>query len=54
MIIKLDRSYLPVIIANVVSLRTRMAESYIPEAVRLNAEACVAFFNQLDELEDTA
>lgn len=53
-IIKLDKSYLPVIIANVVSLRTRMAESYIPEAVKLNAEACTVFFNQLDDLQDTA
>lgn len=53
-IIKLDKSYLPVIIANVVSLRTRMAESYIPEAVKLNPEECVKYFAQLDALQDSA
>lgn len=53
-IIKLDRNYLPVIIANVVSLRTRMAEAYIPEAVSLSAEECVKLFEGLDELANTA
>ena len=53
-IIKLDKSYLPVIVANVVSLRTRMAESYIPEAVKLNPEECVKLFSRLNMLQDTA
>lgn len=53
-IIKLDKNYLPVIIANVVSLRTRMAEAYIPEAVKLAPEACVQLFAKLDNLENTA
>lgn len=53
-IIKLDKSYLPVIIANVVSLRTRMAEAYIPEAVKLNAPAAEQLFEKLSTLEDTA
>ncbi|AKO31345.1 fatty acid metabolism transcriptional regulator FadR [[Haemophilus] ducreyi] len=53
-LIKLDKSYIPVIIANVVSLRTRMAESYIPEAIKLNPAQCCPLFAQLDTLEDTA
>lgn len=53
-IIKLDRNYLPVIIANVVSLRTRMAEAYIPEAVTLAPEESAALFSGLSELENTA
>lgn len=53
-IIKLDRSYLPVIISNVVSLRTRMAENYIPEAVKLNANESAKLFAQLDDLQDNA
>lgn len=53
-LIKLDRSMMPLIIENVVSLRTRMAEYFIPEAVRLNAEASLALFEQLSELENTA
>lgn len=53
-IIKLDKNYLPVIIANVVSLRTRMAEAYIPEAVHLVPDECVELFSDLDNLENTA
>ncbi|MDD0823691.1 fatty acid metabolism transcriptional regulator FadR [Mannheimia sp. AT1] len=53
-IIKLDKNYLPVIIANVVSLRTRMAEAYIPEAIHLVPDECVKLFSGLDELENTA
>lgn len=53
-IIKLDRTTLPMIITNVVSLRTKMGESYIPEGIRLNPTACCALFAQLNELEDNA
>lgn len=53
-IIKLDKSYLPVVIANVVSLRTRMAEAYIPEAIYLAPEESAKLFDGLDELENTA
>lgn len=53
-LIKLDRSTLPMVIANVVSLRTRMAEYYIPEAIRLDAKASLALFEQLDNLENNA
>lgn len=53
-IIKLDKQYLPVIISNVVSLRTRMAEAYIPEAVRLSPEESATLFADLDKLENTA
>ncbi|GAB1667413.1 TPA: fatty acid metabolism transcriptional regulator FadR [Mannheimia haemolytica] len=53
-IIKLDKSYLPVVIANVVSLRTRMAEAYIPEAIYLAPEASAKLFDGLNELENTA
>lgn len=53
-LIKLDRSITPMIISNVVSLRTRMGEFYIPEAIRLNYEAAESVFNELDNLEDNA
>lgn len=53
-IIQLDRSALPVIITNVVSLRTKMGEYYIPEAIRLNSQGCVGLFNSLAQLENEA
>ena len=53
-LIKLDPSTLPMIIANVVSLRTRMAEYYIPEAVKLDANASLALFNGLEQLQNDA
>lgn len=53
-LIKLDRSMLPLIIENVVSLRTRMAEYFIPEAVRLDSKAALVLFDTLDTLEDSA
>lgn len=53
-IIKLDKNYLSVVISNVVSLRTRMAEAYIPEAVRLAPEESAKLFDELDNLENTA
>lgn len=52
-LIKLDHSIIPTIIANVVSLRTRMAEYYIPEAIRLNSSESLALFEKLEQLEDT-
>ncbi|MBF0784159.1 fatty acid metabolism transcriptional regulator FadR [Muribacter muris] len=53
-LIKLDRSITPMIISNVVSLRTRMGEYYIPEAIRLNPEAAYEAFQDLDDLVDDA
>lgn len=53
-LIKLDPSMLPTIIANVVSLRTRMAEYYIPEAIKFDARASYALFTELDHLQDEA
>lgn len=53
-LIKLDKTYIPVIITNVVSLRTRTAEFYIPEAVKIDAKAAFLLFNDLDQLADTA
>lgn len=53
-IIQLDRATLPVIITNVVSLRTKMGESYIPEGIRLNPQGCCALFYSLETLEDNA
>lgn len=52
-LIKLDKSMIPVIITNVVSLRSRMGEIYIPEAIRINQEASVALFERLNSLKDT-
>lgn len=53
-IIRLDRTMLPMIITNVVSLRTKMGESYIPEGIRLNPQGCAALFAGLNQLEDSA
>lgn len=53
-LIKLDKSTIPMIITNVVSLRTRMGEYYIPEAIRIDSQASLALFSSLDELEDSA
>lgn len=53
-LIKLDRSTIPMIIANVVSLRTRMAEYYIPEAIRLDAASSLTLFAGLETLENSA
>ncbi|MCK3658352.1 fatty acid metabolism transcriptional regulator FadR [Pasteurellaceae bacterium Pebbles2] len=52
--VKLDRSLVPTIIANVVSLRTRMGELYIPEAVRTNPDEVLKLFNRLLSLNDNA
>lgn len=53
-IIKLDSSYKPIIISNAVSLRTRMAESYVRDAVKYSPEKSVALFDGLGTLADTA
>lgn len=53
-LIQLDRSMMPMIITNVVSLRTKMGEIYIPEAVHRRPQECVALFNSLAQLQDTA
>ncbi|OOH92383.1 fatty acid metabolism regulator [Pasteurellaceae bacterium 15-036681] len=53
-LIKLDSSMIPMIITNVVSLRTRMGEYYIPEAIRLDSKASLALFDGLDSLDDNA
>lgn len=53
-LIKLDDDMMPMIITNVVSLRTKMGEFYIPEAVRLDHQSAVALFVGLEDLEDNA
>lgn len=53
-LIRLDPSIAPTIIANVVSLRTRIAEYYIPEAIRENAKASLELFVDLESLVDNA
>ncbi|WP_301099540.1 fatty acid metabolism transcriptional regulator FadR [Otariodibacter sp.] len=53
-LISLDSSITPIVINNVVSLRTRMAEYYIPEAIKLDAEKSASIFDNLANLEDTA
>lgn len=51
-LLQLDSSLKPTIIANVVSLRTRMGEQFIPEAIKMNPQQTFAFFQRLDELND--
>lgn len=50
----LDNSMVPMIINNVVSLRTKMGEIYIPQAVKTDPEASAALFEGLKTLEDSA
>ncbi|PJG83862.1 fatty acid metabolism transcriptional regulator FadR [Caviibacterium pharyngocola] len=52
-LIQLDKSVIPVIITNVVSLRTKMGEHYIPEAVRSDPQASLKLFENLPHLADT-
>lgn len=51
-LILLDKSITPVIISNVVSLRTRMAEYYIPEAIQIDFKKSLELFKNLPHLED--
>lgn len=53
-IIRLDPTVAPMMIANVVSLRTRMAEYYIPEAIKMNIEGALNLFQSLEMPEDNA
>lgn len=53
-VIQLDRSMLPLIITNVVSLRSRMGEIYIPEGILRNAHQASDLFVPLDSLDDNA
>lgn len=53
-ILNLDNSLAPVIISNVLSVRIRMAEFYIRDAVKLSPEKSLALFEPLASLEDNA
>ena len=53
-LITLDRQSAPLIIENMLSLRSRMSESYIYEAVKNSPKDSVALFKGLDSLENTA
>lgn len=52
-LIKLDHASAPLIISDVISLRTRMSEYYIYEAVKCNPEACVDLLNDFENIEET-
>ncbi len=53
-LISLDKSITPTIISNVVSLRTRMGEYFIPEAIKADYRASALLLKDLDQLQDTA
>lgn len=53
-LIQLDSGLTPTIIENVVSLRTRMAEYYVPLAIKLSAERSERLFADLANLENNA
>lgn len=50
----LDRSSAPLIIDNMLSLRGKMSEFYIYEAVKQSPDASFALFERLEKLPDTA
>ncbi|MDP8033241.1 fatty acid metabolism transcriptional regulator FadR [Pasteurella atlantica] len=51
---QLDKTVAPLIIADILSLRTRMSDSYIPKAIETDPEGSLAIFEQLEQLDDTA
>ena len=53
-LIRLDRASAPLIISDVLSLRTRMSEYYIYEAVKLNAKACAELLQDFEQVLDNA
>jgi len=53
-LITLDRQSAPLIIENMLSLRSRMSESYIYEAVKNSPKASAVLFKGMDALENTA
>lgn len=53
-LITLDQSSAPLIIDNMLSLRSKMSESYIYEAVKNSPEQSTQLFDELNELENTA
>ena len=53
-LITLDSDCTPLIIENMLSLRSRMSESYIYEAVKLSPQECFKLFAGLDDLSNTA
>lgn len=53
-LLKLDENLRPVIIENVVSLRTQMGERYIPIAIQKNAPQCLPIFDTLTVLAKSA
>ena len=52
-VLKLDHTLAPVIVSNVLSLRTRMAEYYVREAVKISPKDSLALFAPLAELAAT-
>ncbi|MDG6881356.1 Fatty acid metabolism regulator protein [Phocoenobacter uteri] len=53
-LMKLDHSIAPLIISDILSLRTRMADFYIKEAIQVNQKGAIAIFDNLDNLKETA
>lgn len=53
-LIHLDESITPTIISNVVSLRTRMGEYFIPKAIKADHLASSSLLKDLESLQDTA
>ncbi|OOF67739.1 fatty acid metabolism regulator [Rodentibacter caecimuris] len=53
-LINLDKGSAPLIISNMLSLRARMSEMYIYEAIKNNPQKSLALFHDLDNLPDTA
>lgn len=52
-LIKLDHNIAPLIISNMLSLRTKMSQFYIEEAIRIAPQQAVRLFDDLANLEDT-
>lgn len=53
-LIDLDPSILPKVVSNVLSLRDKVAEFYIPQAIKLDNQKAFALFKGLSEIKDDA
>lgn len=53
-LMKLDTAFAPLIVSDILSLRTKMADFYIQRAIEIDPEGALTIFNKLPQLEETA
>ncbi len=53
-LMKLDNTFAPFIVSDILSLRTLMSDFYIQKAIEVDPKGALAIFEKLQDLEDTA